>query len=95
MAPQHRARHVLVAATGGDADDSFHIGEGRAETSLPMADGSTMVWERKEAFRERAQDGVEHLSFPYAFPRSGRYHIWVQVKRAGRVLTGAFLVDVA
>jgi hypothetical protein len=34
------------------------------------------------------------ISFPYAFPNPGKYHMWVQVKHAGRILTGAFAFEV-
>ncbi len=30
------------------------------------------------------------LSIPYAFPKAGRYHIWVQMKHGGREMTAAF-----
>ena len=32
--------------------------------------------------------------FPYAFPRAGSYRLFVQVKRDGRILTGAFAITV-
>jgi hypothetical protein len=38
------------------------------------------------------ENGV--ISFPYAFPKPGKYHVWVQVKHAGRILTGAFALEV-
>jgi hypothetical protein len=35
------------------------------------------------------------VAFPYAFPKPGKYHVWVQVKHAGRILTGAYALEVA
>jgi hypothetical protein len=41
--------------------------------------------------------GMDHsslISFPYAFPKEGRYRIFLQVKRNEKILTGAFDVKV-
>jgi hypothetical protein len=37
---------------------------------------------------------ADSLYFPYAFPQPGKYTVWVQVKRRGRVMTGSFPADV-
>jgi hypothetical protein len=34
------------------------------------------------------------VSFPYGFPEAGQYRIFVQMKRAGSIITGAFDADV-
>ena len=41
-----------------------------------------------------AGNATGSLNFPYAFPEPGRYTVWVQIKRNGRILTGAFRVHV-
>jgi hypothetical protein len=62
-----------------DRGDTTAAGRLRLPTDPPMHHAMTAIGE---------------LSFPYAFPRSGSYRVWVQVKRNGRVLTGVFDVRV-
>ena len=42
-----------------------------------------------------AADSSNVIEFPYAFPKGGSYRLFVQVKRGGRILTGAFAIPVA
>ncbi|MFT4031149.1 MAG: hypothetical protein QM669_01895 [Siphonobacter sp.] len=37
---------------------------------------------------------TNHLTIPYAFPKAGKYRLWLQVKRDGKVLTGVFDANV-
>jgi hypothetical protein len=38
---------------------------------------------------------IDAISFPYAFPSTGAYRVWVQLRVSGRIRTAAFDVDVA
>jgi len=54
----------------------------------PMTEGE------QEWLRGSASTDASSVAFPYAFPRPGRYRLWVQVKIRGEILTGVYDVDV-
>jgi hypothetical protein len=72
------------------AQDAFAIRD-RGDTTkagrLRLVDHSAHV--------SRADTMPSVIEFPYEFPKGGDYRIFVQVRRAGRVHTGAFAVTVA
>jgi hypothetical protein len=50
--------------------------------------------EMERAGRMMGDSAGSSVSFPYAFPKPGRYRLWVQVKRDRRILTGVFDAEV-
>jgi hypothetical protein len=54
---------------------------------LPAESAASQEWLAGRA-------GDEAVSFPYAFPKTGRYRLWVQVKVKGQILTGVYDVEV-
>ncbi len=71
----------------------------KREVNREKQDGKAARVETKELVpatgRPPHADGLtDTVAFPYEFPSAGRYRLWIQVKREGRVLTGVFDAEV-
>jgi hypothetical protein len=80
------AQDAFLARDRGDTTES-----GRLRFSSHGAHAPTAA----PALSQSSFDEFAITEFPYAFPRSGSYRLFVQVKRSGRILTGAFAITVA
>jgi hypothetical protein len=76
------AQQAFIARDRGDTTDAgrLRLESHATHGSLPSATVSA---------------DSSSVEFPYAFPRAGSYRLFVQVKRGGRILTGAFAITVA
>ena len=84
--------HAAFVATDGSVFAHVH-----PSGSVPMAAlGLAQSADPHAAHRMMMNDGAlpAAVEFPYGFPKPGRYRIFVQMKRAGRILTGAFTTSV-
>jgi len=83
------AAHAVFVSTDGKVFAHVHPAGSVSMAAEMLAEGSA----HDMSAMQPVAPGAE-ISFPYGFPRAADYRIFVQVKRAGRVETGAFLAHV-
>jgi hypothetical protein len=83
------ALQLSVLRTEGKLPMKAAFGAEEPICKLPGVEESQSTWMEMNA----SADG-HSVSFPYEFPKPGRYRLWVQVKINGRILTGVFDAEV-
>ena len=78
------AAHAIVASHDGSVFAHLHPSGSISMAALQKFTTSTVG----HAGHHDTLEGV--VAIPFAFPRSGAYRIWVQIKRSGKVMTAAF-----
>jgi hypothetical protein len=80
------AAHVIIANRDGSVFAHLHPSGSISMAALQkLAEGAPSA---PHAGHAMPLDG--DVAIPFAFPKTGAYRIWVQVRRRGRVLTAAF-----
>lgn len=91
------AGHAVFLSNDGNTFAHVHPAGSVAMAAVSIAENGTP---ESSVTPMRNMAGMDHasqqtigpeISFPYGFPKPGDYRIFVQVKRAGRVETGAFV----
>jgi hypothetical protein len=83
------AAHLVVASRDGSVFAHLHPSGSVSMAAMQRFAGATVA----DAHTGHAMTLDGRVAVPYAFPKAGPYRLFVQVKRAGKVLTSAFDVD--
>lgn len=95
--------HAVIVRTNGSVFVHLHpmgtVSPAAQEAfALRDAGDTTATGRLRPSQNEMPSEAMPPLSsefsIPYEFPRAGTYRIWVQVRRASRVLTGVFVLTV-
>ncbi len=87
------AGHAVFLSSDGGIFAHVHPAGSVSMAAVEIAEGKSQQKNDMAAMEMGGPAGAE-VSFPYGFPSAGDYRIFVQVKRAGRVETGAFRAKV-
>jgi hypothetical protein len=83
------AAHLMVASRDGSVFAHLHPSGSISMAAMQRFSGETGA--DPHAGHMMPLEG--RVAIPYAFPKAGAYRLFVQVKRGGKVMTGAFDVD--
>jgi hypothetical protein len=84
--------HAAFVAVDGSVFAHVHPSGSVPMPALGLAQGASV---NPHAEHVRMPDALPaEVAFPYGFPKPGTYRIFVQMKQAGRILTGAFTANV-
>jgi len=84
--------HMALVSADGKVFAHVHPAGTVSMAAVDLAENGRQKSDAMAAMHGGPQNG--EVSFPYGFPHAGDYRIFVQVKRAGRVETGAFAAHV-
>jgi hypothetical protein len=82
------AGHAVFISTDGNVFAHVHPAGSVSMAAVSLAEGRSAKTGMENMDHSSAHNEV---SFPYGFPKSGEYRIFVQVKRAGKIETAAFV----